>query len=801
MTCRAVELSISRSPGSAWTTDEETLSPAMSFVLPDRLAVVANNAGLHDVTFSYALGDAVHTCLYRARWKPVGQPDQFVSCSSGAVPGDAIEADWVALSSGGSPATITMTLEETLPCDGGAGGGTATGGSGQGGLHVGGFGGIGTGGVAQGGAGQGGSSAQGAGGLGGASGVGGQGGLGQGGFGGAGGSPGTGGHGGVGGNGGEGGGGGGISCADIVDDGDPCTIDRCDRSGALVRTTCSALAPTVSITLYDALSFLFETEPLVQTGVAPNTIDVVAVAGITGRVVGPDGLGLSNVSVTILGHPEYGATLTDATGRYILAVNASHRLTLDLQAAGFIRAQRAVEAPMQHIAHAAEVMLSVANPSATFVDLDALTEPTPALGSVESDDAGPRQGALLFAPGTSAVMRLPDGPTQALPSLTVRVTELTVGADGPRRMPGELPDNTAYTYAVDLQADEAVAAGAEHVELSEPASYFLENFIGAPVGTAVPAGTYDYEQGLWVADPDGRVVQVVSITGGLADLDITGDGVADSASSLEAIGITEDERAWLATRYAVGAELWHTEISHFSVIDLNNMKGCPACEGPPDLPVTTDDTCSAEEEVASVIECTNQTFGEDVPIAGTPYSLHYRSDRVPGRAAARRVTVPITDDTVSAVLRAVVVRLRVAGRQIEERVECPCFPNDSLTIEWDGLDLFGRTTHGHQPAELELAYEYPWGSGSPPPRADGLTSFGTWLPNLELNVDDVRNVAEIRARSRLDLGRSGNEVHGLGRFSLNTVHAYDPASRTPVPRGDGSRRRGDAGAWNSARKK
>ncbi len=163
----------------------------------------------------------------------------------------------------------------------------------------------------------------------------------------------------------------------------------------------------------------------------------------------------------------------------------------------------------------------------------------------------------------------------------------------------------------------------------------------------MPAGTYDYEQGLWVADPDGRVVQLVSITGGLADLDITGDGVADPAASVEAIGISEDEEARLATRHSVGTELWYTEIAHFSVIDLNNMKGCPACEGPLDLPVTTDDTCSAEEEVASVIECTNQTFGEDVPIAGTPYSLHYRSDRVPGRAAARRVTVPITDDTVS----------------------------------------------------------------------------------------------------------------------------------------------------------
>jgi hypothetical protein len=64
----------------------------MSFVLPDRLTVVANNAGLHDVTLSYRLGEALHTCLYRARWKPVGQPDQFVSCTSGAVPGDAIEA-------------------------------------------------------------------------------------------------------------------------------------------------------------------------------------------------------------------------------------------------------------------------------------------------------------------------------------------------------------------------------------------------------------------------------------------------------------------------------------------------------------------------------------------------------------------------------------------------------------------------------------------------------------------------------------------------------------------------------------
>ena len=42
-----------------------------------------------------------------------------------------------------------------------------------------------------------------------------------------------------------------------------------------------------------------------------------------------------------------------------------------------------------------------------------------------------------------------------------------------------------------------------------------------------------------MADPDGRVVGLVSITGGLADLDVTGDGVADSASSVDAIGLEQ----------------------------------------------------------------------------------------------------------------------------------------------------------------------------------------------------------------------------------------------------------------------
>ena len=47
-----------------------------------------------------------------------------------------------------------------------------------------------------------------------------------------------------------------------------------------------------------------------------------------------------------------------------------------------------------------------------------------------------------------------------------------------------------YTYAVELSADEAVAVavGATRVDLSEPAAFYVENFLGFPVGEPVPAG-------------------------------------------------------------------------------------------------------------------------------------------------------------------------------------------------------------------------------------------------------------------------------------------------------------------------
>jgi hypothetical protein len=60
------------------------------------------------------------------------------------------------------------------------------------------------------------------------------------------------------------------------------------------------------------------------------------------------------------------------------------------------------------------------------------------------------------------------GQSQTLISLSIRATEYTVGKAGPASMPGKLPPSSGYTYAVELSADEAIAAGATTVTFSKP---------------------------------------------------------------------------------------------------------------------------------------------------------------------------------------------------------------------------------------------------------------------------------------------------------------------------------------------
>src|SRR5919197_1183407 len=70
------------------------------------------------------------------------------------------------------------------------------------------------------------------------------------------------------------------------------------------------------------------------------------------------------------------------------------------------------------------------------------------------------------------------------------------------------------------------------VRFSAPLMHYVENFLNFPVGMAVPTGYYNRQKATWVPSDNGRVVKILSITGGLADLDTDGDGTADNGPSL-----------------------------------------------------------------------------------------------------------------------------------------------------------------------------------------------------------------------------------------------------------------------------
>jgi hypothetical protein len=81
----------------------------------------------------------------------------------------------------------------------------------------------------------------------------------------------------------------------------------------------------------------------------------------------------------------------------------------------------------------------------------------------------------------------------------------------------------------------------------------------------VPSGSYDRFKGAWVPSENGRIVTVVGQSDGRAEVDVDGDGLADDPAVL---GIAEAERELLASRYAVGQQLWRVPIPHFSPWDF-----------------------------------------------------------------------------------------------------------------------------------------------------------------------------------------------------------------------------------------
>ncbi len=562
------------------------------------------------------------------------------------------------------------------------------------------------------------------------------------------------------------------SCAVTVESQEPLPPDPV--------TIAPPLDPTVATSFADSIAFLYTNDPPVQMGVAPGAIVGERAAVIRGNVTDRDLRPLPGVRVEIAGAPQLGWTLTRAGGAFDIAVNGGGNITLVFSRGGYLPAHRQVK-PRWNAYVVADSVALIPLDSAVTTIAAAVAEMQVARGNTVADSDGERTATVLFPAGTTASMILPDGTASTLSAFNVRATEYSVGPQGPSAMPAPLPPTSGYTYCVEMSVDEAMAVDADHVQFSNPVIFYVDNFLGFPVGTVVPVGYYDRKRAVWVPSDNGKVVKVLSVSGTQAELDLDGDGIGESAATLAQNGITSDERARLAGLYAAGQTLWRATFDHFSPWDLNHPVVMPSAAPPPNgtgpqADVNPDDVCTVG---GSIIECQSQVLGESIPITGTNLELEYRSSRVPGRVAARHIDVVMTTDYVPDGVREVRLTLTSGGRKIE-RTFSPS-ANITTSFTWDGRDAYGRTVQGTHAVDVKITYvypghyavtdrfgEYPTGVSFAPARSDLLWS-----------KEQTVNLRPWDARSA-----------GLGGWMLSEHRVLDRAGNVAY-NGDGSKRSGD----------
>lgn len=536
-------------------------------------------------------------------------------------------------------------------------------------------------------------------------------------------------------------------------------------------------------------AFLYTGATPIQTGVTPATIDTLRAAVVRGRVLDRTLQPLGGAVVKIKSHPEFGQTLSRADGGYDLVVNGGGSLVLDYSKGGYLPAQRTVEVPWQDYTPVEDVILIQPDAVVTVVDL---TAPgiTVARGSIQTDADSSRQATVFFEPGTQATLRRADGTTQVLTTLAVRATEFTVGANGGAAMPAELPPASEYTYAVQVTADAQLAAGpGAKVTFNQPVPLYVENFLDFPVGTKVPTGVYDPDSAKWFPRPNGVVLRITGTDAqGRALLDINGDGIADSDSLLLFNGIDPLERVKLAGTYPVNSRLWRVPIIETLPHDLNwpfTLLGGDA----PKSRVTG--PCGSEG--ADVLRCglQVQTAFQSVGIVGSPFTLNYASDRTQGNVADRQLNIQLVGATIPPFLNRVDLEINIAGKQFETSFVPAA--NLNYTFVWDGKDAYGRTVQQTQPATVRIGYLYPVVYSRPAPVSQSfglpctLTAGDCTLDSMPPREEDVRALRRVWETLPTTLGGFDATGAGLGGFTLDVQHAYDPLGGI-LYGGDGTRR-------------
>ncbi|MBI2390456.1 MAG: hypothetical protein HYV09_12780 [Deltaproteobacteria bacterium] len=536
----------------------------------------------------------------------------------------------------------------------------------------------------------------------------------------------------------------------------------------------------------DLVRHIFTGPTAVQLGVVANAIPDDVAGAIRGRVLDEDGAPFGQAQVTIVGHPEYGSAYTNqGDGSFHLVVRGGGDLMVLVHPPNGLPIRRHVEVPVGKYALTSvdgaplDLVVVRPEPCQSWRSVDGAQY---VWGKLNKDVDGSRRGALYLPSGLQpttarhAENLCPrDQPSiPKLDEMCVSITEHSVGPLGPARMPAELNPTSAYTHAVALTVagheDEQIYFTGSLASCDWPAMrnpvYYVHNFLRNkkaygrcdtrqssscppdtecvapptdglstagtcqatvkrfPVGTIIPNGIFETDVNRWAARDSGRVIALLGIKDGLAEIDADDKPGAEDATTLRTkYGITEEERRTLAmmmgtvadahgTVFKVGDEVWRVPIQHFSTPDLNKAVFAPVTASAPKVrkpgPTTEDDPFCV---TGSIIECENATLGERVPLNGAPFNLVYRSDRVEDNPLpyGADLNVGPTDKKALDKLLRIDVTVDVAGRRWTHKL----YPSDPegllnrvLHIQWDGLNIEGKRVRGAQVATVTVSYAY-----------------------------------------------------------------------------------------------
>ena len=504
-------------------------------------------------------------------------------------------------------------------------------------------------------------------------------------------------------------------------------------------------------------------EDLIPVDATIDDYDPRRFALMTGVVRDIADAGLPYVAVTVLDHPEYGTAFTDGQGRYAIPVEGGGRLTLAFDKDSYIPCQRSGEVPWNDILVIDDLQMITEDPVATTMVLDG--DPDTVVShraSVISDADGQRSSTLVFAGDTGVIAVDENGnDIVALRTVTVRATEFTT----PRSMPAVLPPTSAFTYCAEMQVD-----GVARVRFEKPVISWVDNFLGFDVGEVVPVGYYDHQAAKWVPENNGVVVRLLDTdSDGVVDaLDDDGDGIADD---LDNDGSFDDEVAGLsdADAYPPESTFWRIALDHFSTVDYNYpAAGAIAPDSSIDLSVNAQEKDEICYVTGSYVECKSQNFHEEIPVPGTPFHLHYSSDRTVGYHTV--FNVQASGATVPDTLKEILVEARVAGKTYTQSLAG--LPNRTSEIVWDGLDFRGQPVTGPIDARVSIGYVY---DGFYASAGDYPQSFGQ--PGTQLTTVPARREVVWWKNFDMPLNRKqGTLAEGWTLSHHHQVSAVNPAT-------------------------